>query len=162
MPHAHPALDRLPERTMHHMRALPLRVGTRGFPLALAQTRLFLSRLARFCPALAPTLAPTLARGTVQDRRLLEIGGKGLFGWEIHEALFDRRIDFAVHSLRDLETELPPGIALTCTLRREDARDVLVLGPRCRDVVDNPLDALPRHAVIGANLRADLPRDIFA
>ena len=154
MPHAHPALVRLPERTMHHMRALPLRSGTRGFPLALTQTRLFLSRLARFCP--------TLAAGVVQDRRLLKVGGKGLFSGEIHEALFDRRIDFAVHRLRDLETKLPPGIALTRTLRREDARDVLVLGPRCRDVVDSPLDARPRHAVIGASLRADLPRDIFA
>ena len=64
----------------------------------------------------------------VQDRRLADIGGKGLFAKEIHEALADGRIDFAVHSLKDLETELPPGIVLACTLPREDARDALILG----------------------------------
>ena len=52
----------------------------------------------------------------MQNRRLAEIGGKGLFAKEIHEALADRRIDFAVHSLKDLETTLPPGIVLGCTL----------------------------------------------
>ena len=57
----------------------------------------------------------------IQDRRLADIGGKGLFAKEIHEALLDRRIDFAVHSLKDLETEMPPGIVLACTLKREDA-----------------------------------------
>ena len=67
----------------------------------------------------------------VQDRRLADIGGKGLFAKEIHEALADGRIDFAVHSLKDLETELPPGIVLACTLPREDARDALILGPDC-------------------------------
>ncbi len=67
----------------------------------------------------------------VQDRSLAEIGGKGLFAKEIHEALADRRVDFAVHSLKDLETALPPGIVLACTLRREDARDALILGPTC-------------------------------
>ena len=86
----------------------------------------------------------------VQDKRLADIGGKGLFAKEIHEALADRRIDFAVHSLKDLETELPPGIVLACTLRREDARDALVLGPGCGlpDPAD-PYACLPRGAVIG-------------
>ncbi len=64
--------------------------------------------------------------------RLADIGGKGLFAKEIHEALADGRIDFAVHSLKDLETELPPGIVLACTLKREDARDALILGPAVR------------------------------
>ena len=63
--------------------------------------------------------------------RLADIGGKGLFAKEIHEALADGRIDFAVHSLKDLETELPDGIVLACTLKREDARDALILGPGC-------------------------------
>ena len=160
MPHAHPALTLQSERRTHHTRMLPLRVGTRGSPLALTQTRLFLSLLARFCPVLAPDLVHDqvfqqhVIRTTgdqVQDRRLSDIGGKGLFSKEIHEALLDRRIDFAVHSLKDLETELPPGIVLACTLRREDARDVLVLGPRCGDGAGSPLDALPAHAVIGTN-----------
>ena len=160
MPDAHPALELQSPRTMHHTRSLPLRVGTRGSPLALTQTRLFLSLLARFCPVLAPGLVHDqvfqqhVIRTTgdrVQDRSLSDIGGKGLFSKEIHEALLDRRIDFAVHSLKDLETELPPGIILACTLRREDARDVLVLGPHCATSGDSPLDMLPAKAVIGTN-----------
>ncbi len=116
--------------------SLPLRVGTRGSPLALVQTRAFLDRLRHFCPVLRnmdvfEEHAIRTTGDAVQDRRLAEIGGKGLFAKEIHEALLARQIDFAVHSLKDLETELPPGIVLACTLRREDARDVLILGPGC-------------------------------
>src|ERR1700710_1867610 len=126
----------VPPRTQPHRRMLPLRVGTRGSPLALVQTRAFLTRLTRFCPVLRDMGAfqehPISTTGDqVQDRRLAEIGGKGLFAKEIHEALADGRIDFAVHSLKDLETVLPPGLVLACTLRREDARDVLILGPDC-------------------------------
>jgi hydroxymethylbilane synthase len=86
----------------------------------------------------------------IQDRRLADIGGKGLFAKEIHEALLDRRVDFAVHSLKDLETELPPGIALACTLKREDARDAIILGAGCGtpDPAD-PYGCLPAGAVIG-------------
>ncbi len=86
----------------------------------------------------------------VQDRRLAEIGGKGLFAKEIHEALREFRIDFAVHSLKDLETELPPGIVLACTMRREDARDALILGPACRaPAPGDPYAALPQGALVG-------------
>ncbi len=88
----------------------------------------------------------------VQDRSLADIGGKGLFAKEIHEALIDRRVDFAVHSLKDLETTMPPGIVLACTLRREDARDALILGPTC-DAADpaDPFAALQAGVVIGTN-----------
>jgi hydroxymethylbilane synthase len=86
----------------------------------------------------------------VQNRRLAEIGGKGLFAKEIHEALADRRIDFAVHSLKDLETTLPPGLVLACTLKREDARDALILGPRLEQSdPDDPYSALPEGALVG-------------
>ena len=87
----------------------------------------------------------------VQDRRLSEIGGKGLFAKEIHEALAERKIDFAVHSLKDLETVLPPGITLACTLKREDARDVLIL-PEHQGGLDpsDPYAALAPGAVIGS------------
>ena len=88
----------------------------------------------------------------VQNRRLAEIGGKGLFAKEIHEALADGRIDMAVHSLKDLETTLPPGIVLACTLAREDARDVLVLPPgvAAADPRD-PFAAIPQGALIGTS-----------
>ncbi|MDW8313570.1 MAG: hydroxymethylbilane synthase [Rhodovarius sp.] len=139
-----------------HHRDLPLRVGTRSSPLALWQTRAFISLATRFCPALRRNDAfletPIATSGDViQSRRLAEIGGKGLFAKEIHEALLDGRIDLAVHSLKDLETELPPGIALACVLPREDPRDALVLGPGMECPVDpaDPLASLPYGAVVG-------------
>ena len=140
-----------------HGRTLPLRVGTRGSPLALVQTRAFLDILTRFCPVLRhldvfEEHAINTTGDRVQDRRLADIGGKGLFAKEIHEALLDRRIDFAVHSLKDLETEMPPGIVLACTLKREDARDALILGPGCAppDPAD-PLGCLAAGAVVGSS-----------
>ncbi len=140
-----------------HRRTLPLRVGTRASPLALVQTRAFLTMLTRFCPLLRDMGAfqehqINTTGDMVQNRLLSEIGGKGLFAKEIHEALIDGRIDFAVHSLKDLETTLPPGLVLACTLKREDARDVLVLGPDLA-VIDpeDPLTSLPQGAVIGSS-----------
>lgn len=132
----------------HDHRTLPLRVGTRTSPLALWQTRDFLKVLTKFCPVLRgmdafQEHAINTTGDKVLDRRLADIGGKGLFSKEIHEALLDGRVDFAVHSLKDLETTLPPGIVLACTLAREDARDALVLG------VDAPqADSLDPYAVL--------------
>jgi hydroxymethylbilane synthase len=155
MQNAHPGTPNVPS----HFRSLPLRVGTRGSPLALWQTRHFLSLLTTFCPvlrtmnvfeehAIRTTGDATQAAGT----RLADIGGKGLFAKEIHEALADRRIDFAVHSLKDLETQLPPGIVLACTLKREDARDALILGPACGTPdPSDPYAALPHGALIGTS-----------
>jgi hydroxymethylbilane synthase len=140
-----------------HSPALPLRVGTRGSPLALWQTREFLGLVTRFCPLLRQidafqehVIATTGDR--IQDKRLADVGGKGLFAKEIHEALLEGRVDFAVHSLKDLETELPPGIVLACTLKREDPRDALVLGHGCGTVDPaDPWGALPRGAVVGSS-----------
>jgi hydroxymethylbilane synthase len=138
-----------------HSRALPLRVGTRGSPLALWQTRYFLARLTTFCPVLRnmdvfEEHAIRTTGDVVQDRRLADIGGKGLFAKEIHEALSDGRIDFAVHSLKDLETELPAGIVLAGTLTREDARDALILAPHLAGG-DDPIAALPQGASVGTS-----------
>jgi hydroxymethylbilane synthase len=139
-----------------HGRALPLRVGTRGSPLALAQTRAFQTQLSRFCPVLDSMSVfeehvITTSGDRIQDKRLAEVGGKGLFSKEIHEALQDRRIDFAVHSLKDLETALPPGIVLACTLKREDARDVLILGQGLeKPDPDAPFSSLPPQAIVGS------------
>jgi hydroxymethylbilane synthase len=136
-------------------RALPLKVGTRGSPLALWQTRHFLSLITKVCPLLREVNAfeehiIATQGDKILDKRLADIGGKGLFAKEIHEALSDGRVDFAVHSLKDLETELPPGIVLACTLRREDSRDAIVLGPECRTpCADDPYACLPRGALVG-------------
>jgi hydroxymethylbilane synthase len=138
-----------------HVRSLPLRVGTRGSPLALWQTRHFLGLITGFCPVLRDAKAfeehaIVTSGDRIQDKRLADVGGKGLFAKEIHEALTDGRIDFAVHSLKDLETELPPGIVLACTLTREDSRDALILGPGANAVDPaDPFACLPAGAAIG-------------
>ncbi len=144
-------------RVRPHAHTLPLRVGTRGSPLALIQTRGFLDVLTKFCPVLRTMdvfeeHAIRTTGDAVQDRRLAEIGGKGLFAKEIHEALADRRIDFAVHSLKDLETTLPDGIVLACTLKREDARDALILADTDQEVDPaDPFGCLPSGGRIGTS-----------
>jgi hydroxymethylbilane synthase len=130
-----------------------LKVGTRGSPLALVQTREFMATLGRYCDSIgAPRHFIETEIGVtgdaVQNRKLAEIGGKGLFAKEIHEALTDGRIDLAVHSLKDLETEMPPGLLLGCVLKREDPRDGLVLRAGAGSQSD-PFAALPQGAVIG-------------
>jgi hydroxymethylbilane synthase len=142
-----------------HRRELPLRVGTRGSPLALWQTRHFLGILRHFCPVLRSmdvfeehVIATTGDTSQASGQRLADIGGKGLWAKEIHEALLDRRIDFAVHSLKDLETEMPPGITLACTLTREDSRDAMILGPDALPVDPTaPYAALAAGALIGSS-----------
>jgi hydroxymethylbilane synthase len=109
----------------------PVRIGTRGSPMALYQAGLVRDRLRAAHPDLAAEGAVELVaiRTTgdrVQTHLLAEIGGKGLFTKEIEEALIDRRIDLAVHSLKDMETVLPAGLQIGCVLPRDDPRDVLV------------------------------------
>jgi len=81
----------------------------------------------------------------IQDRSLAEIGGKGLFVKEIDEALFERRIDLAVHSVKDIPTWLPDGLALACFLERGDPRDAFV-SFNAADFGD-----LPANATIGTS-----------
>lgn len=105
------------------------RIGARGSPLSVAQTRQVLERLAHRLGIASDRLEfiPITTSGDrIQDRRLIESGGKGLFTKELDEALLDHRIDFAVHSLKDLPTRLPDGIALACVPEREDPRDAFV------------------------------------
>jgi hydroxymethylbilane synthase len=128
----------------------PLRIGTRGSPMALYQAGVVRDGLRASHPALdaegAIELVPIRTTGDrVLNRQLAEIGGKGLFTKEIEEALLDDRIDLAVHSLKDMETVLPAGLAIGCVLRRDDPRDAVVAtGP-------GGLDALPRGARIGTS-----------
>lgn len=121
--------------------------------MALYQANLVRERLVAAHPGLAAPgmIALEVIRTTgdrVQNRLLAEIGGKGLFTKEIEQALIDRRIDLAVHSLKDMETFLPPGLTIACVLPRDDPRDALVT----RDGAE--LAALPQGARIGtASLR---------
>ena len=135
------------------MSTSPLRIGTRGSPMALHQAALVRDRLVAADPDLAAPGAVEIVtiRTTgdrVQDRRLAEIGGKGLFTKEIEEALFAGRIDLAVHSLKDVETWLPDGLEIACVLPRDDPRDAFV------SIEAASLAVLPQGAVIGtASLR---------
>ncbi len=122
-----------------------LRIGTRGSPLALAQATIVKTALAAAHPALtAPdAIAVQVIKTTgdlVQDRNLAEIGGKGLFTKEIEEALAEGRIDLAVHSMKDVPTVLPDGLAITTILARDDPRDALI-GPYAT-LADLPMGAL--------------------
>jgi len=115
------------------MAAPLLRLGTRGSKLALTQAGLVRNALAAAVPALAaPGAIEIVAIRTtgdaIQDRPLSEAGGKGLFVKEIEEALLARRIDAAVHSMKDMPTAQPPGLVIAAFLPREDARDVLIAG----------------------------------
>jgi hydroxymethylbilane synthase len=130
-----------------------LRIGTRGSPMALYQAALVRDRLVAAHPELAAEgaveIVPIRTTGDrVQDRRLAEIGGKGLFTKEIEEALRAGRADLAVHSLKDMETWLPQGLAITCVLPRDDPRDALLVRAQ------TGLAQLPPRARIGtASLR---------
>lgn len=130
-----------------------LRIGTRGSPLALAQTEATRRHLIANWPELdAPGgVAIVVIKTTgdkILDRPLADIGGKGLFTKEIDEALLDGRIDLAVHSVKDLPTRLPGGLLLAASLPREDPRDVLI------SRTATTIGALPAGAVVGtASLR---------
>jgi hydroxymethylbilane synthase len=109
--------------------AEPLRLGTRGSPLALAQAHETRSRLmAAFgLPEDAFKIVVIKVTGdAIQDRPLKEIGGKGLFTREIEQAMLDRDIDIAIHSMKDMPVEQPGGLILDCYLPREDVRDAFV------------------------------------
>ena len=144
-----------------------LRIGTRGSPLALAQAKEVQQRLAAAHPDLPPAeIAVIRTTGDrVQDRKLEEIGGKGLFTKEIEEALTLGRIDLAVHSMKDMPTLLPPGLIIGCLLPREDPRDAL-FSPLAASLAGLPkgarvgTSALRRQAQILA-LRPDLQVQLF-
>jgi hydroxymethylbilane synthase len=131
----------------------PLRIGTRGSPMALRQTAIIRERLVAAHPELAEAGAVEVVtiRTTgdrVQNRPLAEIGGKGLFAKEIEEALLAGKIDLAVHSLKDLETWLPDGLVIACVPPRDDPRDAFVSASGAS------LASLPKGGKVGtASLR---------
>ncbi len=126
----------------------PLKIGTRGSPLALAQAYETRSRLmeAHGMPEAAFTIEVIQTTGdAVQDRPLSEIGGKGLFTKEIEQALLDGRIDIAVHSMKDVATALPDSLVIDCTLPREDVRDAFI-SRKYGSIAD-----LPQGSVVGTS-----------
>jgi hydroxymethylbilane synthase len=106
-----------------------LRIGTRGSPLALVQAREVRARLAAALDVAPDAIEICVIKTTgdaIQNRPLVDIGGKGLFTKEIEQALLDGTIDLAVHSAKDVPAVLPDGLMLACCLPREDARDAFI------------------------------------
>jgi hydroxymethylbilane synthase len=121
-----------------------IKLGSRGSPLAVTQTRSVAAMLGQD----DTSIQTFMTSGDVIQTRLQEAGGKGLFTKELDEALLDGRIDCAVHSMKDLPTRMPPGIVLACVPAREDPRDGFI-ATRARTVMD-----LPHGATMGtASLR---------
>jgi hydroxymethylbilane synthase len=122
------------------------RVGTRGSALALWQADHVISRLAALDPGLS--LERVIVK-TTGDKAVsaapVDLGETGLFTKELEQALVDRRIDIAVHSLKDLPTEPAPGLDLAAVLEREDPRDALL----ARSVPN--LESLPAGARVGTS-----------
>ena len=107
----------------------PLRIGTRGSPLALAQAYETRRRLAEALNASEDSfeiVVISTSGDRILDRPLKEVGGKGLFTKEIEQDMLDRKIDIAVHSMKDMPVEQPDGLTLGCYLPREDVRDAFV------------------------------------
>lgn len=129
----------------------PIRIGTRRSKLALAQSGMMQRAVAAAAglPLDQVKLVEIVTTGDrVQDRRLLEIGGKALFTKEIEDALLDGRIDLAVHSMKDVPAEQPPGLAIAAVPEREDPRDAFI------GRYAATFDELPPDAVLGtASLR---------
>lgn len=136
-------------------------VGTRGSLLALRQTEIVVERLRSAFPDKSFDIQKIKTKGDkILDAPLSKIGGKGLFTKELENALLDGAVDMAVHSLKDLPTEVPEGLCIGAVLRRDDPLDVLV------SLENTSLEKLPQGAVIGtgslrrkaqlANFRQDL------
>ncbi len=126
----------------------PLKIGTRGSPLALAQAHETRDRLAAafdLPPEAFDIVVIKVTGDAIQDRPLKEIGGKGLFTREIEEALLAGGIDIAVHSMKDMPVEQPAGLLLDCYLPREDVRDAFV-APGLTTIAD-----LPQGSVVGTS-----------
>jgi hydroxymethylbilane synthase len=124
-----------------------LRIATRKSQLALWQAEHVASLLRSAHPGIAIELVPLLTQGDrIQDRSLAAIGGKGLFIKELEVAIEEKRADLAVHSMKDVPADLPPGFAIGAVLTRADPRDALV----AKNGVMR-LDDLPQGARVGTS-----------
>ncbi|MEX3017881.1 hydroxymethylbilane synthase [Gymnodinialimonas hymeniacidonis] len=132
--------------------AAPLRIGTRGSPLALAQAFETRTRLMGTFDLPEDAFEIVVIKTTGDDRSLIErdialkeLGGKGLFTKEIEEDMLSGKIDIAVHSMKDMPVDQPEGLLLDCYLPREDVRDAFV------SLNHDSLAALPEGAIVGSS-----------
>jgi hydroxymethylbilane synthase len=136
-----------------------LKIGTRGSKLALKQTNFVADKLKKVIPEAVIDIRIIKTSGDImQDVSLLKIGGQGVFIKEIEDALLAKKIDLAVHSMKDVPGEIPEGLMFAAILPREDVRDVLVTRNNIK------MEFMPREAKIGtgsqrrgAQIKALLP-----
>ena len=121
-----------------------LRIGTRGSKLALVQANM-VADLLRGIGAASEIVVLKTTGDRIQDRPLADAGGKGLFVKELEDALFNDAIDLAVHSMKDVPVDLPPGLDIAAVLEREDPRDAFVSNKA------GTLAGLPKGAVLGTS-----------
>lgn len=130
--------------------ARPLVIGSRGSKLALWQAEQARQRLQLLDPQIEIVIQIIKTTGDVKTEPLSVIGGKGVFTKELEDALLDRRIDIAVHSLKDLPTILPEGLGISAICEREDPRDALVMRSDLQ-FAEASLLSLPEGAVVGTS-----------
>jgi len=122
----------------------PLRIGTRGSKLALVQANM-VADLLRAKGAASEIVVLKTTGDRIQDRPLAEAGGKGLFVKELEDALLGDAVDLAVHSMKDVPVDVPPGLDIAAVLKREDPRDVFVSN-KARTLAE-----LPKGAKLGTS-----------
>jgi len=123
-----------------------LKVGTRGSPLALAQTKIVCEKLTQVLDFIETEVVPIKTTGDkIQNKTLAKIGGKGLFTKEIEDSLLRGDIHIAVHSMKDMPTKYPDGLIISCVLEREDPRDVLIYKEK------TTFKDLPKNLVVGTS-----------
>jgi hydroxymethylbilane synthase len=125
-------------------------IGSRGSKLALVQAETVKSQLELLDLSLEVRIEIIKTSGDVNTAPLSVIGGKGVFTKELEDALLDKRIDVAVHSLKDLPTTMPAGLLIAAICKREDPRDALVLS-RASRIANPSVAALPKGAIIGTS-----------
>ncbi|MCV6598187.1 MAG: hydroxymethylbilane synthase [Mangrovicoccus sp.] len=130
----------------------PLKIGTRGSPLALAQAYETRARLAKAWDLPQNAFEIVVIKTTGDDKFLIdadkplkELGGKGLFTREIEDALLSGGVDIAVHSMKDMPVDQPQGLVIDCLLPREDVRDAFI------SLDGKALADLPQGAVVGTS-----------
>ncbi|MBD2341531.1 hydroxymethylbilane synthase [Calothrix sp. FACHB-156] len=143
-----------------------IRIGSRKSQLALVQTHWVKEQLQKSFPEIAFEVHTMSTQGDkILDVALAKIGDKGLFTKELEVGMLNKEIDFAVHSLKDLPTNLPEGLTLAAITERENPADALVLHEKYKG---QTIDTLPEGAVIGtsslrrlAQLRNQFPHFTF-
>ena len=121
------------------------KIGTRGSKLSLAQTNWVVNELKKSNPDCDYEIIPITTKGDIDSRPLFTIDQKGIFEKEVDKAVAENKVDFAVHSLKDVPSDLPEGLELACIPKRETVNDVLISQKGIT------LESLPQNAIIGTS-----------